>query len=77
MFALARKGGKLSAIPHLKFLIEPPPREGFLRREQFKELLASSEALKHRYCGVRLGEAKQIKWSQVDLSACAIRLEGL
>jgi integrase len=27
------------------------------------------------YCGVRLGEAKQIEWSQVDLKAALVRLE--
>jgi integrase len=27
------------------------------------------------YCGVRLGEARQIEWSQVDLDAKLIRLE--
>jgi integrase len=26
-------------------------------------------------CGVRLGEAKQIEWSQVDLKAALVRLE--
>jgi len=28
------------------------------------------------YCGVRLGEALQITWEQVDLAGAVIRLEG-
>lgn len=28
------------------------------------------------YCGVRVGEALQIDWSQVDLPAAVMRLEG-
>src|SRR5207245_11182098 len=55
--------------------------QGFLAREQVERLLAAlPEDLRPLitflyYCGVRLGEAQQIEWSQVDLAAGLIRLE--
>lgn len=58
------------------------PRKGFLPRDQFESLLSHlPENLKPLitflyYCGVRLGEAKQIEWSQVNLDEALIRLEG-
>jgi integrase len=59
----------------------PPARRGFLPRDQFAKLLtALPETLRPLatflyYCGVRLGEALQITWPQVDLKAGLIRLE--
>jgi len=58
-----------------------PARKGFLAQEQFDSLISFLPAnLKPLvtflyYCGVRLGEAKQIEWRQVDLEAALIRLE--
>lgn len=51
------------------------------RREQFERLLEGMpDALRPLitflyYCGVRLGEALQITWPQVDLGAGLIRLD--
>jgi integrase len=58
-----------------------PARKGFLPREKFEELLDHIPVnLKPLIvfvdsCGVCLGEAEQIDWSQVDLNAALIRLE--
>lgn len=81
MLNIAREDGKISTVPVIRMLKPSPPRKGFLLREQFETLLAKlPDRLRPLitflyYCGVRLGEAKQIQWSQVDLSAALIRLE--
>lgn len=59
---------------------EPPARKGFLALDKFQELLKA--LLSHLrplitflyFCGVRLGEALQIEWSQVDLKHALIVL---
>ncbi len=56
-------------------------RKGLLAKEQFDSLVSFLTVnLKPLvtflyYCGVRLGEAKQIEWRQVDRAATLIRLE--
>ena len=68
-------------MPIVKLLKEPPARKGFLPREKFDALLTHTPAdLKPLvtflyYCGVRLGEALEITWDEVDLNAATIRLE--
>ena len=58
------------------------PRKCFLQREQFDSLLSHIPAKTKPlitflyYCGVRVGEALQITWEQVDLERAVIRLEG-
>lgn len=58
-----------------------PARKGFLPKAQFDSLLTKFPLnlqpliLFLYYCGVRLGEAKQLEWKQVDLNAALIRLE--
>lgn len=58
-----------------------PARKGFLGRDQFDTLISKlPDNLKPLvtflyYCGVRVGEACQIEWKQVDLDAALIRLE--
>src|SRR6266403_6201254 len=58
-----------------------PARKGFLPRDKFNELLGHiPEKTKPLivflyFCGVRLGEALQIEWSQVSLEEGLIRLE--
>ena len=58
-----------------------PARKGFLAPEKFSELLKNLPInLKPTvtflyYCGVRVGEALQIEWPQVDLAGGLIRLE--
>lgn len=82
MLSLARQEGKITTVPYLEFLPEPKPRKGFVAQDQFNKLLAAlPENLKPLvtflyYCGVRLGEAEQVQWSQVDLLGGLIRLES-
>ncbi len=81
MLRIAFEDGKIAVVPVIRMLKPGPPRKGFLPREDFESLLAKLPTkLKPLitflyYCGVRLGEAKQIQWSQVDLAAALIRLE--
>jgi integrase len=81
MLNIAREDGKIVTVPVIRMLKPNPPRKGFLLLKQFEKLLDKiPNDLKPLivflyYCGVRLGEAKQIEWSQVDLGAALIRLE--
>jgi integrase len=60
---------------------EPSARKGFLERQKFEELVALLPThlrplvLFLYWCGVRLGEAQQIEWPQVNLTNRTIRLE--
>ena len=63
-------------------LAEGRPRQGFIEDTAFAKLLTWSPPrlqplLLFLYrTGCRLGEAKQIQWSQVDLRAGTVRLTG-
>jgi len=81
MLNVARIDGKIQFMHVVRLLKEPPPRKGFLARAQFEHLLFKLPVHLRPlvtflyYCGVRVGEATQIEWSQVDLQAALIRLE--
>ncbi len=81
MLNLAYEDKKIQAVPKIRLLKNSPARKGFLAKEQFDSLLSHLPInLKPLvtflyYCGVRLGEAKQIEWRQVDLKSAIIRLE--
>jgi integrase len=81
MLVIAHEDGKLQNVPKIRLLKPNPPRKGFLPRDKFEELLGHLPAnLKPLvtflyYCGVRVGEALQIDWAQVNLGAGVIRLE--
>jgi integrase len=81
MLAIAHEESKIQHVPKIRLLKEPPARKGFLEIKKFEELLHALPThlqpliLFLYWCGVRLGEATQIEWSQVDLDACIIRLE--
>ena len=81
MLKIAHEDSKLQFIPKIRFLKEPPARKGFLEQEKFDELMALLPThlrpliMLLYYCGVRVGEARQIEWPQVDLIARLIRLE--
>jgi integrase len=81
MLNIARTDGKIQFMPVVRLLKEPPARKGFLTRAQFEHLLSKLPGHLRPlvtflyYCGVRVGEATQIEWSQVDLKAGLIRLE--
>src|SRR5450432_915060 len=81
MLRIAHEDGKIRFVPVIRLLKEPPARKGFLPREKFEKLvrllpshLRPLLSLLY-YCGVRLGEALQIEWPQVDLRNRIIRLE--
>lgn len=82
MLTLAQEEGKIQSKPKIRLLKPGLPRKGFLPRDKFDEVLSHvRENLKPLvtllyYCGLRLGEAKQIEWSQVNLEEALIRLEG-
>jgi len=81
MLAIAHEESKIQHVPKIRFLKEPPARKGFLTEERFEALLNVLPThlrpliLFLYWCGVRLGEAQQIEWSQVNLDARIIRLE--
>ncbi len=82
MFNIARKQGKLQFVPAFPMQSDGAPRQGFVEPNQFKKIL--DKLPKHLHpllaflysSGVRVGEAKQIMWPQVDLKAKEIHLEG-
>jgi len=82
MLSIAKEDGKLATPPKIRMLKPGPPRKGFLPRDQFDNLLSHVPAnLKPLvtllyFCGVRVGEALQIDWTQVDLPGALIRLEA-
>jgi integrase len=82
MLRIAHEDGRLHVVPKIRLLKAGQARKGFLNRDKFDELLQHiPENLKPLiiflyFCGVRLGEATQINWSQVDLPAGVIRLES-
>lgn len=81
MLNIAHEDGVIQVVPKIHLLKAGAARRGFLPREKFEELLVHIPALLKPlivflyYCGVRLGEARQIQWAQVDLKAGLIRLE--
>ena len=81
MLNIAYEDNKIQVVPKIRLLKSSPARKGFLAKEQFDSLVSYLPVnLKPLvtflyYCGVRLGEAKQIEWRQVDLRGALIRLE--
>ena len=81
MLRIAQEDGKIQHAPIIRLLKEPNARKGFLPLEKFGELQAMLPTTLRPlvtflyYCGVRVGEALQIEWPQVDLDARLIRLE--
>jgi integrase len=81
MLNIANEDNKIQVVPKIRLLKSSPARKGFLAKEQFDSLVSYLPVnLKPLvtflyYCGVRLGEAKQIEWRQVDLRGALIRLE--
>jgi integrase len=81
MLRIAHEDGKIHVVPKIRFYKANGARKGFLPREKFEELLGHLPIHLRPlitflyYCGVRLGEAKQIEWSQVDLDRAVIRIE--
>jgi integrase len=80
MLRIAFDDGKLQRMPKLHFLKEPPARTGFLELKKFDELIGLLPTHLRPlvvflyYDGVRLGEALQIDWAQVNLERRVVRL---
>jgi len=74
MLMLAHEDGKIQVVPKIRLLPNSPARKGFLAPESFDKLIAKLPVnLKPLvtflyHSGVRLGEARQIDWSQVQWS---------
>jgi integrase len=81
MLKLAYEDRKIPMMPVIRLLKENPARKGFLDQKKFDELIKRLPLHLRAlvtflyWCGVRLGEAQQIEWQQVDLKAALIRLE--
>jgi integrase len=81
MLNIAHEDKKIQFVPKIRLLKNSPARKGFLAKDQFDVLISFIPVnLKPivtflYYCGIRLGEARQIEWSQVDLKAALVRLE--
>jgi integrase len=81
MLRIAHEDNKLQFIPKIRLLKEPPARKGFLEQKKFDELIGLLPThlrpliMLLYYCGVRVNEARQIEWPQVNLDARIIRLE--
>src|SRR5581483_7922576 len=82
MLKIAHEEGKISAVPVIRLLKEPPARKGFVELEQFENLLRHLPTHLKPYvlflyhCGGRSGEAALIEWHQVDLQRRCIWLEA-
>jgi integrase len=69
MLRIAHEDGKIQSVPKIRFYKANGARKGFLPREKFEELLGHLPVHLRPlitflyYCGVRLGEARQIEWS--------------
>jgi integrase len=80
MLRIAHEDGKIQTVPVIRLLKEPPARKGFLEVKRFEELVGRLPIHLRPlitllyYDGVRLGEALQIEWPQVDLGRRIIRL---
>lgn len=80
MLRIAHEDGRLQNAPIIRLQEEPPARRGFVTDEQFGKLMKLLPTNLRPliaflfFCGVRLGEALAIEWSQVDLDAGLIRL---
>lgn len=82
MLRIAYEDRKITAVPIIRLLKEPPARKGFLELAKFEELLGLLPARNQPYvmflyyCGARSDEeAGTVEWPQVDLEHAIIRLE--
>jgi integrase len=81
MLRIAHEDGKIQVVPKIRMYKANAARKGFLPREKFAELIGNLPVHLRPlitflyWCGVRLGEALQIDWAQVDLNNATIRLE--
>ena len=68
-------------VPRFQMLAEDPPRKGFLEDREYQALFgALSEEIRPilafgYYTGCRKSEVLNLRWEQVDLNECVVRLE--
>jgi integrase len=80
MFKLAQRDGKIQVVPYFPMLPENEPRRGFIEPTDFDILLKAlpphlRPIVMFLYSsGARIGEARKIRWNQVDLTTAEIRL---
>lgn len=80
MLKLAKREKRIQDVPFIEFQKEPPARRGFVTDKQFGTLVKNLPTHLRPlisllfFCGVRLGEALAIEWSQIDFKAGLIRL---
>jgi integrase len=81
MFKLAQRDGKIQVAPYFPMLPENEPRRGFIEPTDFDILLKAlaphlRPIVMFLYgSGARIGEARKIRWNQVDLTTAEIRLQ--
>ena len=82
MLRIAHEDNKITSVPKIRLLKEPPPRKGFVEQDKFDELVGLLPGYLRPliiflyWCGGRKGEALAIQWPQIDLDAAVVRLEG-
>ena len=80
MLNIAHEDQKIQVVPKIRLLKSSPAQRSSRQRAVRLPRLVSYRQSQPLvtflyYCGVRLGEAKQIEWRQVDRAATLIRLE--
>src|SRR5260370_16074782 len=68
-------------VPYFPLLKESAPRRGFVEHENFKKLFAELPARLRAFVlflyttGCRTGEAKKLRWNQIDWKERVVRVE--
>ena len=83
MFRLAVESEKLTTVPHIPKLEEPPAREGFFEHEEYVSIRQHlppdlQDVLDFGYnSGWRAGEILSLRWSDLDFDGGMIRLRAV
>jgi len=70
------------SVPYFPLLKESAPRQGFVEHENFKKLFAELPERLRAFVlflyttGCRTGEAKKLRWNQIDWKERVVRVEG-
>lgn len=79
-FNLAKAAGYISAIPHIRMLKEPAPRQGFLEHDQYLRILKHLPPhlvplfMLAYATGMRRGELLSLLWNMVNMREGSIRV---
>jgi integrase len=83
MLKIAARDGKLNRVPHFPMLREAEPRAGFLEATDYHKLLAALPSHLRVvlgigfWCGLRIGEIRSLRWSQIDFFERTLSLRAL